>query len=118
MAEATDGSTDIRLVDTDKLSTQIDLSFSPASLSKNDPTTTIVVTATLNGGKVRKDLRFPLIIDEVATIAAGLTRDVDYSAVPSWITIPDRRVSGKGTIVFSPLNKKVGPVWVKAGGDP
>ena len=113
-----DGSTEIRLVDTDKPTTQINLSFSHASLSKNDPTTTIVVTATLNGGKVRKDLRFPMIIDEVATAAAGLTRDVDYSAVPSWITIPDRRVSGKGTIVFSPKNKKFGPVWVKAGGDP
>ena len=112
-----DGSTEIRLVDTDKPTTQINLSFSHASLSKNDPTTTIVVTATLNGGKVRKDLRFPMIIDEVATAAAGLTRDVDYSAVPSWITIPDRRVSGKGTIVFSPKNKKFGPVWVKVGGD-
>ena len=56
MAGLLTGSTDIRLIDTDKLSTQIDLSFSPASLSKNDPTTSIVVTATLNGGKVREDL--------------------------------------------------------------
>ena len=112
-----DGSADIRLVDTDKPSTGIDLSFSPVSLSKNDPTTSIVVTATLNGDKVRKDLRFPLIIDEAATMAAGLVRDVDYSAVMAPITIPDRRVSGKATIVISPKNKDTGSIWVKAGGD-
>ena len=104
-----DGSADIRLIDTDKPSTGIDLSFSPVSLSKNDPTTSIVVTATLNGDKVRKDLRFPLIIDEAATMAAGLVRDVDYSAVMAPITIPDRRVSGRATIVISPKNKDTGP---------
>ena len=116
---ATEGSTDIRLIDTDKLSTQIDLSFSPASLSKNDPTTSIVVTATLNGGKVREDLDLSVVVDEVATTAAGLVRDVDYTAVigPP-LTIPDRRVSGRTTIVITPLNQKVGPIWVKAASNP
>ena len=55
-----DGSTDIRLVDTDKASTAINLSFSHASLSKGDDSTNIVVTATLNGDRVKKDLRFSL----------------------------------------------------------
>ena len=115
---AIEGSTDIRLIDTDKLSTQIDLSFSPASLSKNDPTTSIVVTATLNGGKVREDLNLSLVVDEKTTAAAGLVRDVDYSAVMSPLTIPDRRVSGRATIVITPMNKKVGPIWVMAASNP
>ena len=115
---AVEGSTDIRLIDTDKLSTQIDLSFSPASLSKNDPTTSIVVTATLNGGKVRDDLALSLVVDEATTAAAGLVRDVDYSAVMGPLTIPDRRVSGRATITITPLNKKVGPIWVKAASNP
>ena len=110
-------STELLLIDTDKPTTEIHLSFSHASLSKSDPTTSVVVTATLNGGRVRKDLRFPLIIDEVATAAAGLVRDVDYSAVPTTLTIPDRRVSGKATITISPKNKDTGSIWVKAGGD-
>ncbi len=112
-----DGSTDIRLVDSDKPTTRIDLSFSPVSLSKNAPTTSVVVTATLNGGKVRKDLRFPLILDDAATVASGLTRDTDYSATMATLTIPDRRVSGKATIVISPMNKATGSIWVKAGGE-
>ena len=115
---AVEGSTDIRLIDTDKLSTQIDLSFSPASLSKNDPTTSIVVTATLNGGRVRDDLALSLVVDEATTAAAGLVRDVDYSAVMGPLTIPDRRVSGRATITITPLNKKVGPIWVKAASNP
>ena len=110
-------STQLLLIDTDKPTTEINLSFSHASLSKNDPTTGIVVTATLNGDKVRKDLRIPLVIDEVATEATGIERDVDYSAVPSTLIIPDRRVSGKATIVISPMNKGTGSIWVKAGGE-
>ena len=118
-ADNGNGSAEIQLVDTDKPTTQIDLSFSRASLSKNDPTTSIVVTATLNGGKVRKDLRFPLIIDETRTMAGGtgLIRDDDYSATMAPLTIPDRRVSGKATIVISPKNKDIGPIWVTAGGE-
>ena len=110
-----DGSTDIRLVDTDKASTAINLSFSHASLSKGDDSTNIVVTATLNGDRVKKDLRFPLVIDEAATEATGLGRDVDYSAVMNTITIPRRRVSGRETINIKPLNKGIGSIWVKAG---
>ena len=111
-----EGSADIRLVDTDKPSTGIDLSFSPVSLSKNASTTSVVVTATLNGDRVRRDLRFPLIIDDAATMASGLTRDTDYSATLATLTIPDRRVSGRATIVISPKNKETGSIWVKAGG--
>ena len=112
------GSTTIELVDDDKPSTEINLSFSDASISKSDAATYIVVTATLNGKQQRKDLSFPLVIDEVATLAGGLARDVDYSATPATITIPDRRLSGSATIIITPKNKGAGSVWVAAGGDP
>ena len=54
------GSTEINLVDTDKDSENINLSFSQASLSKRDGTTEIVVTATLDGRTLEDDLRFVL----------------------------------------------------------
>ena len=46
------------LVDTDKPSTAINLSFSQATLSKRDGATEIVVTATLNGKTLDDDLSF------------------------------------------------------------
>ena len=58
------GSTEIKLVDTDKEARRINLSFSQASLSKRDGATEIVVTATLNGKTLRNDLRFSLTIDK------------------------------------------------------
>ena len=59
-------STEIKLVDDDKASTEVNLSFSQASLSKRDGTTEIVVTATLDGKTLGDDLRFSLTIDEGA----------------------------------------------------
>ena len=58
------GATEIKLVDDDKTSTEVNLSFSQASLSKRDGTTEIVVTATLNGKTLGDDLRFSLTIDK------------------------------------------------------
>ena len=106
--------TTITLVDTDKQSDAINLSFSDADLSKRDGTVNIVVTATLNGKTQRKDLTFSLVIDETRSEAAGLERDVDYTAVLSRITIPDRKVSGRATISIRPKNAGTGMIWLKA----
>ena len=62
--------TTITLVDTDKQSDAINLSFSDADLSKRDGTVNIVVTATLNGKTQRKDLSFSLVIDETRSEAS------------------------------------------------
>ena len=63
--DAVDASTDIRLVDTDKASTAVNLSFSTAGLGKNDATTDIVVTATLEWQEAKKRFAFPkLVLDE------------------------------------------------------
>ncbi len=114
-------STAITLIDTDKQSSEINLSFSDADLSRRDGTTNIVVTATLNGKKQRKDLRFSLTIDEARSEASGLRRDLDYTAIMATITIPDRKVSGRATIIIRPKDEGTGDgtgfIWVEADSD-
>ena len=103
----------ITLIDTDKQSDAINLSFSDSDLSKRDGTVNIVVTATLNGKTQRRDLRFSLVIDETR----GLERDVDYTAIMARITIPDRKVSGRATISIRPKNAGTGSIWIGASAD-
>ena len=113
-APTADASTDIRLIDTDKASTAINLSFSQASLSKTDGATDIVVTATLNGKTQPGIMRFFLRIDADFEEEGQRTavRDVDYSDVLAPITIPSRRVSGWTTITIRPKNEGIGLIRV------
>ena len=109
------GSADIRLIDADKVSTAINLSFSKSTLNRNDGSTDITVTATLNGKVTNKALTVPLIIDEDEST---VTRDVDYTATIRSINIPRRRVSGTATINIRPnANAKAGSIWLKASKD-
>ncbi len=110
-ADAVAGATDIRLVDTDKTSTAISLSFSDATITKNDGATEIEVTATLDGKTLDDHVSFDLTIDD--TGADGTTiarRDVDYTATLRPITIRRRQVSGTATITITPLNEGVGSI--------
>ena len=109
-----EGSTDIRLIDTDKASTAINLSFSQASLSKTDGATDIVVTATLNGKTQVGSIRFSLRIDNDYKEEGQETaeRDSDYEAAMAPISIPSRRVSGRTTITIKPLNEESGLIRV------
>ena len=104
------GGTEIELVDDDKLSTEINLSFSDASIGKSDGATNIVVTATLNGSTLRDDLSFALSIDE--GFEGSAARDTDYHATMTPITIPDRRISGTTTITITPRNVGTGVIRV------
>ena len=108
---STGGSTDIRLVDTDKESTAINLSFSDATLAKNDGPTDIEVTATLNGKTLSDHVSFDLIIDNA--FMGSARRDVDYTATLRPITIRRRQVSGKATITITPLDEGIGPIRLK-----
>ena len=110
------GGTTIELVDDDKASTQINLSFSDASIGKSDGTTDIVVTATLNGSTLRDDLTFALTVDE--DFEGSAERDVDYTATMASITIPDRRISGRTTITIRPKNTGTGVIRVIASANP
>ena len=104
------GGTEIELIDDDKLSTEINLSFSDASIGKSDGATNIVVTATLNGSTLRDDLSFALSIDE--GFEGSAARDTDYHATMTPITIPDRRISGTTTITITPRNVGTGIIRV------
>ena len=102
------GSTDIRLIDSDKASTAINLSTSVVSLNKNDAGTDIVVTATLNGQTLRKDLTFTLTID--GDYEGSARRDTDYDDTLGEITIRDGKVSGTTTISIRSKNERTGVI--------
>ncbi len=102
-----EGATDIRLVDADKGSNFINLSFSSAELNKRDPATDIVVTATLDGKPLDETVSFVLTIDkgyENANEAIAAERDKHYTARMATITIRRNRISGRATINIDPLN--------------
>ena len=102
-----DGSADIRLVDVDKESYYVNLSFSDAELNKRDPATDIVVTATLDGKPLDENLRFVLTIDKEyennnPTLAAE--RDKHYNARMATVLIRRGAIEGRATINIRPMN--------------
>ena len=119
------GSGMITLIDADKPSTDVDLSFkikgkdgnpkASVSVSEDEGPIDIEVTATLNGAVQPDALRFALVIDEGhARITADADpdvgpalRDVDYItlSLPSLI-IPKRKYEGKTTIRIDPKNQE------------
>ena len=103
-----DGSADIRLVDVDKESYYVNLSFSDAELNKRDPATDIVVTATLDGKPLDESLRFILTIDkeyETANPTLAAERDKHYNARMATVLIRRGAISGRATINITPMNK-------------
>ena len=108
--------TEIRVTDDEKLSSRLDLSFSPASLSKDAGPTQVTVTATLNGGTLRSDQTFNLVFANAAGVDADdypagvtadsiLTRDTDYSASAASLTLRRNKASAKTTITLDPKGK-------------
>ena len=111
-------SAEIELVDTDKPSTEVNLSFSIDNLSIRDGETDIVVTATLNGEKLKNDLPIYLtILDDPD--ADDALREQDYTAVlNNPLVIPDRKESGKTTITIRPKNAGTGVIHIDTMNDP
>ena len=99
--------TTIALIDNDKASTAIHLTFSQTTLSKRAGATEIVVTAELDGAVMTSDASFQLRIDETNST---VTRDADYFAQLGSITIRRRRASGTATITITPNNQGVGHI--------
>ena len=98
-------STSITLIDDDKASQNIRLTFSPATLSKRAGPTEIVVTAELDGKVMTSDVSFQLLIDEASS---SVGRDTDYSATLATIEIRRRKASGTATITITPKNRGTG----------
>ena len=100
-------STSITLIDNDKASQNIRLTFSPATLSKRAGPTEIVVTAELDGKVMTSDVSFQLLIDEASS---SVRRDTDYSATLASIEIRRRKASGTATITITPKNRETGTI--------
>ena len=109
-------STDIQVIDDEKLSSRLDLSFSPASLSKDAGPTPVTVTAALNGGTLSSDQTFTLVFANTTSLNANdypsgitssdvLARDTDYSAMSASLTLRRGRASAKATITIDPKGK-------------
>ena len=108
-------SADIILIDDDKPSRFINLSFSPDELSKSGPATDIEVTASLDGKALDEDVRFTLNIDdeyETGNEEDAAKRESDYKADMGSITIREDKVSGRTTINIRPLNKGDGLIGI------
>ena len=112
--------TKIRVIDDEKLSSQLELSFSPEELSKDAGPTPVTVTATLNGGKLRSDENhtFNLVFANAHSLEASdypsgsritadsiLTRDLDYSATAASLTLRRNKVTATARIMIEPKGK-------------
>ena len=113
---------DITLIDTDKASDAVLLTFDPAKISKEAGATSVEVTATLDGEVQTKDVTFRLLSNtktasgdpaEGSTASELATRDTDYDLVLGNITIPRKRASGKTTITVTPKNVGDGKIYIR-----
>ena len=117
-------STDIQVIDDEKLSSRLALSFSPASLSKDAGPTPVTVTAALNGGTLQSDQTFTLVFANTTSLNANdypsgitasdvLARDTDYSVTSASLTLRRGRASAKATITIDPKGK-AGRIVIKS----
>ena len=109
--------TNILVVDDERIASRLDLSFDPASLSKEAGPTPVKVTATLRGATLRTNHTFTLRFSNAAGLStqeqtdtgvtAGtiLTRDSDYSATSGVLTLRKNRPSASTTITIDPKDK-------------
>ena len=102
-------SASITLIDNDKASQNIRLTFSPSTLSKRTGPTEIVVTAELDGKVMSSSVSFQLLIDEANS---SVRRDTDYSATLAPIEIRRRKASGTATITITPKDQGTGIIAV------
>ena len=111
---------EIIVVDDDKLSSRLDLTFEPSSLSKEEGERTVTVTATLNGATLKDDHTFILTFSNASGVESSeypvgfaqdthrdsiLTRDTDYDATPATLRLRRGEMKAKTTITIDPDNE-------------
>ena len=111
------GSATILLLDDDKLSSELNLSFDPASLKKDAGDSDVEVTASLDGSLLGDTYEFPLAFrntlgslekqDEEGTPDGDeiLRRDSHYAASSATLRLRKQRVSGSKDISIEPKGK-------------
>ena len=100
--------TTITLIDDDGPSTGIELTYGGAKINQDGDPTDVTVTASLDGGVLKENLDFTLLIDPNATNKA--VRDRDYKADGVDITIRKGKPSGTATITITPLDVEGGNI--------
>ena len=76
-------------------------SASPATLGEDDAATSVIVTATLQGGST---LPSDTVVT-IGTLSGSATKDTDYTATSlANITIPANATSGEGTLTITPTD--------------
>ena len=90
--------------DNNDVLTGIRLTASPSSLGEDDGATSVTVTATLQGGRVRPSAT----VVTIGTLSGAAIKDTDYTATSlATITIPANSRSGSGTITITPTDDTV-----------
>ena len=112
--------TEIDVIDDERLSGVLDLSFDPPSLSKEAGPTSVTVTATLHGHTIGTDETFNLVVANPAEFNQGdlddagldekttadiLKRDSEYSTQGTTLTLRKRQVTAKATVTIDPKGK-------------
>ncbi len=90
------------ITDDETLSDDITLSVSPSEIKEDAGATTVTVTGTLNGKVLDAAATITLVVDRTPDKSA--TRDVDYTAALSSLTIPRGAITGSTTITITPVN--------------
>ena len=120
----------LKLLDDDKLSTSFDFSFDPGNLSNESASSSVVVSATLDGALPAKDLSYTLAFKNASGITPSqftpiasttsqdtvnkyvLARDSDYSGTTATLKVRKKRDSGKATITIDPKETKNYHAWI------
>ena len=117
-------STDIQVIDDERLSSRLNLSFSPASLSKDAGPTPVTVTAALDGGTLSSDQTFTLVFASTTSLDADdypsgitssdvLARDTDYAGTSASLRLRRGKASATATITIDPKGK-AGRIAIKS----
>ncbi len=91
--------------DDETLSENIVLSASPNEIKEDAGATTVTISAALDGKPLAADATITLVRDSTPDKSA--TRDIDYTAVLSVLTIPQGELTGSTTITITPINDGV-----------
>ena len=93
------------ITDDETLSENIVLSASPSEIKEDAGATTVTVSGALDGKPLAADAAITLVVDSTPDKSA--TRDIDYTAVLSVLTIPQGELTGSTTVTITPIKDGV-----------
>ena len=100
----------ILLIDDDKQSAGISLSYGGAKIAQDGEPTNVTVTATLNGATLFRSLEFDLLVDQTNPATGIAVRDKDYRASVVPIIIKAGSSEGTAQIEITPLDVSSGSI--------